>query len=161
MYNCASLAWHSPHYDGANAFNSQCLTLGAPRDFTLRSRWPFRIISFDQRNCVWNHFKRKIEILNKMSSVVFCIMTAFMWPSNYYSDVIMSVIASRITGVMSVYSTVCSGADERKHQGPAALAFVRPSQRARNVENFPFDDVIVVRSNAIYYDRHINDQVRI
>ena len=33
----------------------------------------------------------------------------------YYSDVIMSVMASLINSVSIVYSTVCSGADQRKH----------------------------------------------
>ena len=33
----------------------------------------------------------------------------------HYSDAIMSVIASQITGVSIVFSTVCSGADQRKH----------------------------------------------
>ena len=37
---------------------------------------------------------------------------------------IMSVMASQITGVSVVYSTVCSGADQRKHQGSASLVFV-------------------------------------
>ena len=35
----------------------------------------------------------------------------------------MSAMASRITGVTIVYLTVCSGADQRKHQSSASLAF--------------------------------------
>ena len=35
--------------------------------------------------------------------------------STYYSDVLMREIASQITGVSIVYSTVCWGADKRKH----------------------------------------------
>ena len=31
----------------------------------------------------------------------------------------------QITGVWNVYSNVCSGADQRKHQNSASLAFVR------------------------------------
>ena len=34
-------------------------------------------------------------------------------------------LASRIIGVSIVYSTVCSGADQRKHQSSATLAFAR------------------------------------
>ena len=37
------------------------------------------------------------------------------------------VIASQITGVYIVYSTVCSEADQRKQQSSASLAFVRES----------------------------------
>ena len=43
----------------------------------------------------------------------------------HYSAVIMSAMASQITGVSIVYSTLCSGADQRKHQSSASLAFVR------------------------------------
>ena len=42
----------------------------------------------------------------------------------HYSDVIMSSMASQITSLMSVYSTVYSGADQRKQQSSASLAIV-------------------------------------
>ena len=44
---------------------------------------------------------------------------------NHYSDVIMGVIASQITSLPIVYSTVYSGADQRKHQSSASQTFVR------------------------------------
>ena len=62
----------------------------------------------------------------------------------HYTDVIISAMASQITGVSAVCSTVCSGAVKKKYQSSAALAFVRgihrvtrgfPSQRASNAEN--------------------------
>ena len=37
----------------------------------------------------------------------------------HYSDVIMSVMTSQITDAPIVYSTVCTGADQRKHQSSA------------------------------------------
>ena len=40
------------------------------------------------------------------------------------SDIIMRAMVSLITGVSTVCSTVCSGADQRKHQSSASLAFV-------------------------------------
>ena len=43
----------------------------------------------------------------------------------HYDDVIMSVMASQITSLIIVYSTVYSGADQRKHQSFASLAFVQ------------------------------------
>ena len=59
----------------------------------------------------------------------------------HYCDVIMSAMASQITSVSMVFSTVCSGPDQRKHQSSASLAFVQgmvtgefPSQRASNAE---------------------------
>ena len=42
----------------------------------------------------------------------------------YYSDIIMSAMASQITGVSIVCSIVCSDADQRKHQSSTSLAFV-------------------------------------
>ena len=45
----------------------------------------------------------------------------------HYSDVIMSVMGSQITDVSIVCLTVCSGADQRKHQSSASLAFVGES----------------------------------
>ena len=64
----------------------------------------------------------------------------------------MSVMASQITCLTIVYSTVYSGADQRKHQSCASLAFVRGIHRwpvnsphkgpvARKM--YPFDDVIM------------------
>ena len=44
---------------------------------------------------------------------------------NFYSDVIMSVMASQITGITIVYTTVCSDANQRRHRSSASLAFVR------------------------------------
>ena len=46
-----------------------------------------------------------------------------------YSDVIMSTMSSQITSLTIVYSTVYSGANERKHQSSASLAFVRGIHR--------------------------------
>ena len=61
----------------------------------------------------------------------------------HYGDVIMGAIASQITSLTIVYSTVYSDADQRKHQSAASLAFVRgihrdrwiPAQMASNAEN--------------------------
>ena len=43
----------------------------------------------------------------------------------HYCEVLMGATASQITSLMIVYSTVHSGADQRKHQSSASLAFVR------------------------------------
>ena len=70
----------------------------------------------------------------------------------HYGDVIMSVIASQITSLTIVYSSIYSGADQRKHQSSASLAFVKgihrrpvnsPHKGPVTREMFPFDDVIM------------------
>ena len=70
----------------------------------------------------------------------------------HYNDVIMGVIASKITSLTIVYSTVYSGTDQIKHQCFASLAFVwgihrwpvnSPHKWPVTREMFPFDDVIM------------------
>ena len=73
---------------------------------------------------------------------------------HHYSDVIMGAIASQITSLTIVYSTVYSGVDQRKHQSSASLVFVRGIHRRSVIfphkgtvthRMFPFDDVIVMQ----------------
>ena len=49
----------------------------------------------------------------------------------HYDDVRMGAIASQITSLTIVYSTVYSNADQRKHQSSASLAFVWGIHRDR------------------------------
>ena len=68
------------------------------------------------------------------------LVTLSLSVSFSYCDVIMGEIASQITSLTIVYSTVYSDADQRKHQSSASLAFVRvpgefPAQMASNAEN--------------------------
>ena len=49
----------------------------------------------------------------------------------HYNDVIMGAMASQIASLAIVYSSVYSGADQRKHQSSASLAFVRGIHRDR------------------------------
>ena len=65
----------------------------------------------------------------------------------HYNDVILSAMESQITSLTIVHSSFYSGANQRKHQSSASLAFVTgefPAQRASNAEMFPFDDVIMI-----------------
>ena len=48
---------------------------------------------------------------------------------SHYSDDIMSAMAYQITSLTIAYSTVYSGADQRKYQSSASLAFVRGIHR--------------------------------
>ena len=49
----------------------------------------------------------------------------------HYTDVMITTVASQITSLTAVYSIVYSGADQRKHQSSAWLAFVRGIHRDR------------------------------
>ena len=48
---------------------------------------------------------------------------------DHYDDVKMGAVASQITSLTIVYSTVYSDADQRKHQSSASLAFVQGIHR--------------------------------
>ena len=78
--------------------------------------------------------------------------------SVHYSDVILSAMASQITSISIVYSTVYSDADQRKHQSSASLAFVRgihrgpvnsPHKGPVTRKMFPFDDVIMSHYDGV------------
>ena len=74
----------------------------------------------------------------------------------HYNNVIMSAMVVQITDTSIVCLTVCSGADQRKHQSSASLAIVRRIHR-RPVDSphkgpvmrriFWFDDVIMFQSS--------------
>ena len=64
----------------------------------------------------------------------------------------MNAMTSQTTSLPIVYSTVYSGADQRKHQSSVSLAFVRgihrwpvnsPHKWPVTRKMFPFDDVIM------------------
>ena len=71
----------------------------------------------------------------------------------HYNDVIIGAMATEITSLTIVYSIVYSGADQRKQQSSASLAFVREihrwpvnsPQRAGNAENV-----------SIWWRHHVN-----
>ena len=71
----------------------------------------------------------------------------------------METMASQITSLTIVYSTVYSGADQRKYQSSASLAFVRgirrwpvdfPHKWPETRKMFSFDDVIMVAVWTIF-----------
>ena len=67
-----------------------------------------------------------------------------LW-STHCSDVIMGSMASQITSLTIVYPTVYSGADQRKHQSSALLAFVWEIHRWPVKRKMcPFDEVIMI-----------------
>ena len=72
-------------------------------------------------------------------------MPQLIWTCKKWLAFLLQWCHNQITGVSIVCSTVCSGADHRKHQSSASLAFVRgihrwlhgvlPSHRVSNAEN--------------------------
>ena len=71
--------------------------------------------------CV-NEFKQ--NILNQSQTCVYENLVIKYVMSMHYNDVIMGAVASQITSLTIVYSTVDSDPDQRKHQSSASLTFV-------------------------------------
>ena len=81
------------------------------------------------------------------------------WVSHaHYDDVTIGAIASPITSLRIVYSTVYSDADQRKHQSSASLAFVwgihrepvnSPHKWPVTRKMFPFDYAIMGNFDAV------------
>ena len=100
------------------------------------------------RNCQGREQYRLVFVCNKIYLRTPCTAVC---PSHYGDDT-MDAIASQITSLTIVYSTVYSDANQRKRQSSASLAFVRGIHR-RPVNSphkwpitrkiIPFDDVIV------------------
>ena len=111
--------------------------------------------SWDSETCVgipiWRMFleNRNVSSVNKRRRQKLWISIPF---NTYYNDVIMSPKASPICSLKIAYSTVYSGADQRKHQSSASLAFVRvihrgpvnfPHKWPVTQRMYPFADVIM------------------
>ena len=97
--------------------------------------WQFLVCSARQGTWVWN-------IMSRLTC--------------HYNDVIMGAIASQITTLTIVYSTVYSDADQRKHQSSASLAFEQGIHRGPvnfrhkwpvTRKMFPFDDVNMLKQD--------------
>ena len=115
----------------------------------MASSWPEPIIKCVLRHspqgnyswtssvtCVWRlQFKNYHHISQGPMSLLMKL---------HYSNIIMNMMASLITGIWIVYSSVCSGADQRKYQSSVSLALCAgnspvtgefPAQRVSNAEN--------------------------
>ena len=102
--------------------------------------------------------KKSHKMIHDINAMRLIFIKQISWQSasnimtSHYSDGIMSPRASQIAGVSMAYSTVSSGADQRKHQSSASLAFVRgirrwpvnsPHKRSVTRKMFPFGDAIM------------------
>ena len=96
-------------------------------------------------------YEKKTQKGKKTASIIVEKGVSLDWCKRYI-DATMSVFAPQITGVSVAYSTFCSGADHRKHQSSASLAFVREIHRwlvnslhrgPETRKRIPFDYVIM------------------
>ena len=112
---------------------------------SLKSMWTFRA-------CVSLFMKKhpgsKPILSSENYNTILCVVLRYV---QHYGDVIMGTMVSQMTSLAIVYSTVYSGADQRKHQSSVSLAFVwgihrgpvnSPHKGQVTRKMFPFDDVI-------------------
>ena len=131
--------------------------LGMDRKFHPRFCWPCDFLSL--MGFKWIRVNKGVR--NSIFTPYPCFKITHKYTYGYvslqatplhYSDIIMGAMASQITSLTIVYSTVYSSANQRKHQSSASLAFVRgfhqwpvkyPHRWPVTRKMFPFDDVIV------------------
>ena len=76
-------------------------------------------------------------MLSKFSEIAFKCFHLILFSEycmRHYNGVIMSAMATQITGILLVCSTVCSGADQRIHQISASLLAI-----VRGIHRWPMD----------------------
>ena len=136
------------------------------KNITLKWRWTFNRHHIESRtihSTFGQHFVDNISksiFLNKTFLFWFRFHNSFFFPrfQFHYNDVIMGKMASQITSLVIVYSTVYLSANLRKHQSSAPLAFVRgnhwgpvnsPHKGPVTRKMLSFDDVIMSQQVSI------------
>ena len=71
-----------------------------------------RKYSISHKLCMWFCF----AFLCCAYNLIVSEFVLFIYPYSHYDDIIMSTMASQITSLVIVFSSVYSGADQRKHQ---------------------------------------------
>ena len=137
--------------------NSLVLTISA---FWSSSRWPraTKMSSRRQRSIPLGGRYRQVSLYIATGPRSHKTPVLFRCSSPpHSSDVIMGAMTSHITGVSVIYSTVCSGADQRKYQSFTSFVSVRgihrwpvnsPHKGPVTRKKFPFDGVIMLPRNS-------------
>ena len=114
--------WESPYY-----YKTKCRVLIDSCYYTKHF-----IILARFHGCHWNGY---LVLPGAMVRTIYentCMVSPWFvrcycnlrWITFHYDDVIMGAMASQITSLTIVYSTVYSSTDQSKHQSSASLAFV-------------------------------------
>ena len=151
-----SLEFHVSNVNKCDIFWKVFLRLPQRHGFVPRNHW--------RRMMSWNSVNfGSSNVLVPSDPICYSVVFAIFTHSIHYSYVIMSPMASQITGVSVVCSIFCSGADKKKHQSSASLAFVRgvhrwpmnsPHKLPVTREMFPFDGVVMAEGNAMLLSPH-------
>ena len=141
-----------------------CYTFSCNAELTWRRCGVWLYIMYKHESFIWvwelgiinlsELFETYICILDRGCHTSIARRKAMVHPECvHYGDVITGAIASQMTSLTIVYSTVYSDADQRKRQSSASLAFVwgihwgpvnSPQKWPVTRKMFPFDDVIML-----------------
>ena len=147
-----SVWWHALLYPTPKKLRRGVLILPCPSVRLYTKSCPLCI----SHNTSQIHFKFA-HLINQVQKVCHVLSFSLQWRHNV-------TIASQITSLTIVYSTVYSDADQRKHQSSASLAFVRgihrwpvnsPQKWPVTRKMFPFDDVIMLPNSFYLMTEHI------
>ena len=123
------MAWH---------FNDTPMPDQMPNTYHISIKWNLSELEIEYNTFLWRKYIWNCFLQN------FCQFVQASICQIHYGDVIMGAIASQITSLTVVYSTVYSDADQRKYQSSASLVFEWgihrgtsefPVQMASNEEN--------------------------
>ena len=143
------------HVDGKSILLQVLAWCRQAGDHYLNQCWPSSMTRYGvpgpQSQCV-NRFRWNFQDGSEIIQVTSVPMGMDHHLDLHYNNAIMSAMVFQIIDVLIFFSTVCSGADQRKHQNSTSLAFVRGIHRwpvdsshkgpvARQM--YPFDDVIM------------------
>ena len=98
------------------------------------------------------------------------VIPSYLGVFGQYSDVTMGAMASQITSLTIVYSTIYSGPDQRKHQSSASMTYGRGIHRwpvnsthkgPITRKMFPFDAVIMITlDHSLKFDVLLSDMCK-
>ena len=127
--------------------NTVCEHIGSGDAFIRQWSWSTlaQVMAWRQQAISWAN----IDLIMAFTThIKWQILQGTRCHSHHYCDVIMVKMASKITSLTTVYSTVHAGAEQRKHQSSASLGFVSPVNSPHKWpvtrKMFPFDDVILI-----------------
>ena len=143
--NCALSYWWSFPYDSKYCYDPRI-------NYKRHKQWLLGTNGTVHSRYIAVKYYTTLHIIRHRRMWIFGWVMAVIHELVHYTDVKMGAIASQITSLTFVYSTVCSDADQRKHQSFASLAFVRgihrgpvnsPHKWPVTRKMFSFDDVIM------------------
>ena len=111
---------------------------------TIHPMYIFKAVTNADKSAIqWSLFYRSHHSLSQPYTSPF-----------HYSDIVMTAMASQITSLTIVYSTVYSGTDQIKHQSSASLAFVRGIHRGPGTGEFPAQMASNAENVSIWWRHH-------